>query len=682
MYTECFSLPRSSCFRVEHMSLAVDQLCQQFREEWSTRRPDLSTFLSSLTAEERSQGAARLIEIDVSLRQRAGETPSPDDYRECLSRDELGRLSRVFEVEQFTKSTGARRSEQTWRDGTAEGPPVNRQQIGRYQVLGILGEGTFGTVYRAHDQGLSREVAIKVPRIGSENPSALVASLLQEARDAAKVSHPNIVTVHDCGQLDEGDCYIVFEFVPGGHLGNELLNGPLKPDRCIELMIQIAEGVHHAHAHGLFHRDLKPSNILIGPSGNPKIADFGLAVLEDRQLDIVNEITGTPSYMSPEQIRGETRSLDGRTDVWSLGVILYEMLTGTRPFKGKDLEGLFDRIQTETVRPLRQINDAIPRELDTICRKCLRINPDQRYSTAGDLADDLRTLQSQSTPVAASHFEATGSFKAVGSRGDLPPERFQPSVSDSPRKTSKKNRRSLLLLAPLIALFAAGAYWGSELLDHPTPIPSTVWGPQLTERPRVFAWDRERNTPPPLFDAKEQAYSIRKSPIGHLFAITGSQPTAPFQARLAIDIDSDWMGYAGVIWGIRDSSDPFPDRKRFCYAVRFDKHRAGEPPHIRLDEISFSNTDSVEWKASTVSMIDQIPVSEPLKGKAVLIISVRKDKLSIRFDNQKLNGNKSWEPEFPSWRESWLPESPCTMGITGRGNLVVISQLQVDPLDP
>ena len=141
------------------------------------------------------------------------------------------------------------------------------------------------------------------------------------------------------------------------------------------------------------------------------------------------------------------------------------------------------------------------------------------------------------------------------------------------------------------------------------------------------------------------------------------------------------MGWAGLIFAVRDSDDSFPDKERLCYAVRFIKHKEGVPPVIRVDEITFSNTDSVEWQDSLTAQIDQVEVSEPLKGKAVLHVEVRDKKLLVRFDDQQLNGQDTWEPKLPSWRESWSPKGSFGLGITGKGNLALISHLQVDAIE-
>ncbi len=262
-------------------------------------------------------------------------------------------------------------------------------QLGRYAVTSLLGRGGFGVVYLAHDGELSRRVAIKVPRPEFLRSPAQVESFLNEARIAAGLHHPAIVGVHDIGRLGENEVYVVFEYVEGRDLSEILETERLSPSRIAGLMIPVAEAAHHAHRAGLVHRDLKPSNILIDEDGKPHITDFGLAVREELQDLRTGEIAGTPHYMAPEQVRGETHRLDGRTDVWALGVILYLSLLGRQPFSGRDPSEIFDEILHRDPKPPRQLNDRVPRELERICLKCLSKRMADRYETAGDFADDL-----------------------------------------------------------------------------------------------------------------------------------------------------------------------------------------------------------------------------------------------------------------------------------------------------
>jgi serine/threonine protein kinase len=204
--------------------------------------------------------------------------------------------------------------------------------------------------------------------------------------------------VFDFGRLDDGGCFIVFELVTGGHLGTEIRKGPLSVERAVDVMIQLSQAVHHAHHEkNLFHRDLKPSNILIAPDGRPLITDFGLAISDEQQLQTRGEISGTLAYMSPEQTRGESHLLDGRSDIWSLGVIFYELLTGKRPFNGITHDQVFEQIQHREPRPLRQIDDSIPHTIERICLRCLRRNEEHRYQVASDLASDLRSARPRKT---------------------------------------------------------------------------------------------------------------------------------------------------------------------------------------------------------------------------------------------------------------------------------------------
>ena len=255
----------------------------------------------------------------------------------------------------------------------------------------LLGTGGFGTVYLARDEELGRFVAIKVPRPGLLRTAEQVESFLAEARVAAGLRHPTIVRVYDVGRYNQNEVFVVFEFVEGRSLADLLETERLSPRRIAGLLVPIAEAAHYAHRAGLVHRDIKPANILIDEHGKPHIADFGLAIREDLQNTRAGEIAGTPIYMAPEQVRGETHRLDGRTDLWAVGVILYLGLVGRLPFSGRDHAEIFEEILHRDPKPPRQINDQIPRELERICLKCLSKRMADRHETAEDFAHDLKS---------------------------------------------------------------------------------------------------------------------------------------------------------------------------------------------------------------------------------------------------------------------------------------------------
>ncbi len=218
-----------------------------------------------------------------------------------------------------------------------------------------------------------------------------VEAFLTEARIAAGLVHPGIVRVYDVGHHGEGEAFVVFEYVEGRDLAEILKSERPAFARVAGLMTRIAEAAHHAHLAGFIHRDLKPSNILVDHLGAPHIADFGLAVREDAQHLLAGEVAGTLAFMSPEQVRGETHRLDGRTDVWALGVILYSAVTGRLPFRGRDRRRAFRAILELDPKPPRRLEAAIPRELERICLKCLAKRMADRYQTAAELADDLNS---------------------------------------------------------------------------------------------------------------------------------------------------------------------------------------------------------------------------------------------------------------------------------------------------
>ncbi|PYK41181.1 MAG: hypothetical protein DME60_04765 [Verrucomicrobia bacterium] len=326
-------------------------------------------------------------------------------------------------------------------------PTKTLADFGDYELLEEIGRGGQGVVYRAHQKSLNRTVALKVIGLGHWATEAHLKRFRREAEAAASLEHPGIVPIHEVGERD-GSCYFSMKFIEGGQLDAVAKREAMPVRRAVELIAKVARTVNYAHEHYILHRDIKPGNILLDQKGEPHLTDFGLARLVETESTVTRtmEVLGTPSYMAPEQAVGNNTAVSSLTDVYGLGAVLYQLLTGHPPFAGgTTYETIKLLLDTEPRQP-RLLNPKIDRDLNTICLKCLEKDPKRRYSSALALAEDLeRWLKHE--PISA---RRTG-------------------LVTRSRKWVQRNPTSALLAASLVALAAAAGWigWKSELVRHP-----------------------------------------------------------------------------------------------------------------------------------------------------------------------------------------------------------------------
>jgi serine/threonine protein kinase len=436
-------------------------------------------------------------------------------------------------------------------------------QLGRYEILAELGRGAMGAVFRARDPRIDRIVAVKtiaVPAGDANSAEEYRRRFLREAQAAGRLSHPGIVTIYDVGEEETSQCpFIVMEYIDGRALTDLVADaeaGLLPLDTALNLVQQIALALDYAHGQGIVHRDIKPSNILVTRDRQAKVADFGIAKLSLAEVTLSGNLLGTPAYMSPEQISG--KAIDGRSDLFSLGVIAYWLLTGEKPFHGDSITELSLQIATQNPRPASAVVPALGRDTDDVLERALAKDPDRRYQRGRELAADIEDLRYQQRPRSLASQDPTvllqapavttedgGSAAAQAVATEKTASPPLPSEAKLDRGSSRRRSRAWLYLVLATVVIAAAVAVFFAVFRATRPAELQIVGQYPFSSGEVYIWiDGDLR----YHDAVHSAVRIHKKglhtgPAGESIGLT--LPVAAGAHTVRVRIDAHEEGYDG-----------------------------------------------------------------------------------------------------------------------------------------
>ena len=506
----------------------------------------------------------------------------------------------------------------------AESPPIP-ERLGRYKIAAELGRGAMGTVFHGVDETIERSVALKT--LHADLPPEILSEVserfLREAKSAGKLNHPNIVTIYEFGQ-DGNVAFIAMEFLEGKSLQAIMRGGRLPFTTIVDLVAQVADGLDYAHRFGVVHRDIKPANIMVSSSGLAKLTDFGIARIQSSSMTQTGAMLGSPKYMSPEQVLGQ--STDGRADIFSLGVMLYEMLAGRTPFETPDITvfSLMQRIVTVAHPLLAETAPDVPSAFDTILARALAKRPEQRYARAGDMAADLRKFSAGQPVGGAASTAASGSATASSGAdaayertvltasgnaaipGSAPASAFEATVINAPAEIS--------LLGDLDNLGAGLDELHKRLADEESSTllssrknasKSKDWDMMTNAIEGVPGTGTAASKKPAGTGQKSGVFNLlQKQAGGHLKQQAADQQNASNAAVLALDVKLR-AGYAFMAEFMRAANEASP-----VYAAKHTLPLLGELPPLYFSEgVVNTRTKRVDVGGVPKDIADEIIVS-------------------------------------------------------------------------
>jgi serine/threonine protein kinase len=406
------------------------------------------------------------------------------------------------------------------------------QTLGRYQIEAEIGRGAMGVVYRAFDPKIHRTVAIKTISLAGQDDGQereYRERFALEARAAGRLSHPGIVTIFDAGEDSEThEPYLVMEYVQGKPLSKVLseANGKLPMNAAIQFAQEIADALDYAHSQGVIHRDIKPANILVTQDGHAKIADFGVARLNQELVTQTGQVVGSPAYMAPEQMLG--KSTDARSDLFSLGVILYSMITGFRPFQGNSAQTVCFKVMNIEPVPVTSFQSEVPAALDAIISRAIAKDPGDRYQSGADFSRDLQQFRESDNSLA----EATSFFSRVIARDMSAAPQTKPKFE---RYTQFAFAASIAIALSYIALFA----WRNSGMNTVPAPPTIAWAPQLPTPLPQYPKPKIRRSKPVVVEAASSKSATQPAPI----------PLASLEsAKVQVEIQHHFNAAKASIW--------------------------------------------------------------------------------------------------------------------------------------